>query len=160
MLKQTRGLHCKVNICVNTAEKELVFSGKDLADVKRAMKNMYNRMKSFGYTSVSLANCFENLDNHGHCEDERGQLLDKYRDVQKLKDEEINSLRDELTSLREELTKGREENEMLSCQMKDSEAIVKAKAKHLETEMKTLKEMDTKLAEKGVKNEFYKDIKQ
>ena len=53
MLKQTRGLHCKVNICVNTAEKELVFSGKDLADVKRAMKNMYNRMKSFGYTSVS-----------------------------------------------------------------------------------------------------------
>ena len=53
MLKQTRGLHYKVNICVNTAEKELVFSGKDLADVKRAMKNMYNRMKSFGYTSVS-----------------------------------------------------------------------------------------------------------
>merc|ERR1719166_749010 len=52
---------------------------------------------------------------------------------------------------------------MLSCQMKDSEAIVKdseAKAKHLETEMKTLKEMNTKLAEKGVKNEFYKDIKQ
>ena len=84
----------------------------------------------------------ENLNNQGDCDDDRKQLLDKYRDVQKLKNEEINSLR-------AELTKGREENEKLSCQLsaivKDSEA----KAKHLETEMKTLKEMNTKLAEKG-----------
>ena len=95
----------------------------------------------------------ENLNNQGDCDDDRKQLLDKYRDVQKLKNEEINSLR-------AELTKGREENEKLSCQLsaivKDSEAKVE-EVKRLETEMKTLKQMNTELAAKGLDVTFCKD---
>ena len=48
MLKKTRGFHRRVHLSLNTAEEELLFSGKDLADVKRAMKNLYNQMKAFG----------------------------------------------------------------------------------------------------------------
>ena len=95
----------------------------------------------------------ENLNNQGDCDDDRKQLLDKYRDVQKLKNEEINSLR-------AELTKGREENEKLSCQLsaivKDSEAKVE-EVKRLETEVKTLKLMNTELAAKGLDVTFCKD---
>ena len=48
LIKKARDRFRRLNICLNTTEMELVLTGKNLDDIKGAMKHLYNCMQTYG----------------------------------------------------------------------------------------------------------------
>ena len=54
LLKKARARYARVNICLNIADQELVFAGRNVEDVRSSMKYIYKCMESYGkYSSVT-----------------------------------------------------------------------------------------------------------